>query len=477
MFKKFTNVAVPTLVLFSLWAMNSEVYASSSGDNDKSSNKDDSHKNKDDESLDNNCSNNKGLSNSVDFCDENFEERSPPPSSPPSSPTFDDNNDEHSPPPPPSSPSHGIKDTETFYNKSGKEDDKDDGSLSTYYTVGTDYMFGEKIKAIEKELEHQANMIAEIYSMFKKEKDIRTGGETVDGPQRTTSGHFFAGVFDAILLTDIVEPAAIDPVSNSSGAGTVGFALRPVYGNLKLDKSTEDSVTGALADIGYLSDSAAFALGIYGKFYRHSIVENRDRANVNSFAAGIYALFSGSMFDLKLSTAFARNNFSLSREDGKYKSNFPGYTLTVDLESALKFKLNSFLTLRPFLGARMSLLSHGDFSEGDSSELKVSSGKYNLTLATVGVALVGATGPLVVHIALEEKFRIPSGPLVLKTTEGGSKYEDKTLENLNNLLGVKIGLDYRLVKNVSLGLNAGYYGDSKNSMNFWNTAGTIVFKF
>ncbi|MDR2427321.1 MAG: autotransporter domain-containing protein, partial [Endomicrobium sp.] len=204
-----------------------------------------------------------------------------------------------------------------------------------------------------------------------------------------------------------------------------------------------------------------FIYGIFGKYNKHDIGQEKNSADVNSFGIGAYGGLIKEKIEFKTALSVSVQNYETNRyipfKDLTAKGSFGGNVINIDGEFAYKLPISKKTSLKPFTGIEFGYINNDEFVESGAGiyNLKVNNAEYMMGIWRTGVGVsgkVGETHKLGWSADMEFGYMFAGNAAEIDTYIMGSKYKAniKGAETGSTLLSLNLGADYKLMDNVKI---------------------------
>lgn len=127
--------------------------------------------------------------------------------------------------------------------------------------------------------------------------------------------------------------------------------------------------------------------GLFGKFNKHGISQEKNSADINSFGLGAYGGWFRDALEVKTSLSASAQRYETSRHIPykKYtaKGGFGGNAVNFDGQIAYKIPLNEQITFKPYAGLEAGYVNNDEFKESGAAGME----EYNLKVKNAGYAM------------------------------------------------------------------------------------------
>jgi outer membrane protein OmpA-like peptidoglycan-associated protein len=219
--------------------------------------------------------------------------------------------------------------------------------------------------------------------------------------------------------------------------------------------------------------------GIYGRYSDDDIEQGENSAEGMKTGAGVYGGLIKEKWELKGLLLGSYDNFNTERYirfmDRKAKADIDAFTLSADIEGALKIALSKYTAFRPYVGFEIADAMYGDFKEkgADALNLYVKSGSYLRSSARGGISVVyddkyrwgGYAG-------IEAKYLVSGAAPEIESVFAGTDAEFRSRGSEEGRLegGVGIGGSVRIYRELKFFVNGNYYA-APRYQNIYGNAG------
>lgn len=141
--------------------------------------------------------------------------------------------------------------------------------------------------------------------------------------------------------------------------------------------------------------------GLFGKFNKHGISQEKNSADINSFGLGAYGGWFRDALEVKTSLSASAQRYETSRhipyKQYTVKGDFGGNAVNFDGRIAYKMPLNGQITFKPYAGLEAGYVNNDEFKESgaggeDEYNLKVKNAGYAMGVWRTGAGVSGQTG-------------------------------------------------------------------------------------
>jgi autotransporter-associated beta strand protein len=298
-----------------------------------------------------------------------------------------------------------------------------------------------------------------------------------------TSGYFIANVIRN-AAADSPNNEVYDKIRNHEEEERTNSGIwAQAKGGQETFKGNENSL-GDYKDISYggmigfdrYIEGKGIVWGVYGRFSREEIEQRKHKAQGYKNGVGLYGGYVKEGYEIKAMALGSYDTYETKRHvlGRTAKGDLDAWTVSADVEGALKIKVSERMGIRPYVGIEGQNVNYGKFKEKGAGviDLEVKGGDYFRSAARAGAGIEYEKEKWNVYARAEAKYLIsgyePEIKSVFRDTKGN--FRSRGAEEGRVEGGAGIGGEVKIAKHWKLYANANYYAGEKYE-NIYGNAG------
>ncbi|MCL2485309.1 MAG: autotransporter domain-containing protein [Endomicrobia bacterium] len=299
------------------------------------------------------------------------------------------------------------------------------------------------------------------------------GDREVEDTLLSMSGYFLANVIRSVAgapaneIYDKIRNHAREDRTNSGLWAQVRGEIAKFAEHDNSPEDYKDSSLGLMIGFDkYIADNGLM-WGVYGRFNSHSIEQGQNKADGNNKGLGVYGGLIKEDWELKALVSGSFDNFDTQRYvytpigNRIAKGEIEAFTLSGDIEAALKYAMSERVKLRPYVGMEIDDVNYKGFRESGAGavNLDVNGGNYIRSAARIGAGVEYDKKEWSVYARGEGKYLITGfEPEIESKFEGtNSEFTTKGAEEGKIQIGLGLGGEMFISQNWKLFAHGNYY--------------------
>ncbi|MCL2144553.1 MAG: autotransporter domain-containing protein [Endomicrobia bacterium] len=287
------------------------------------------------------------------------------------------------------------------------------------------------------------------------------------------SGYFLANVIRS-ASADAEYNEIYDRIKNhcmyANAENGVWAQLRGAATTFSKDENSlndfNDTSGGVMIGFDRFSEENDMMLGVYGKYITHDIKQGLNSADITNAGLGIYGGFIKNEWEVKALVSGSRDNYSTKRKipfiDRKAKADFDGTTFGMDIEGAMKFSVEEYISIRPYIGIEAKNSHYNGFKEKDAGSLNLEAAgdSYIRSAVRTGGGVVYDNNIFSWRLNGELKYLLSGESPEIESvfTDTDVIFRSRGAAEGNIIFGITAGTDIRITKELKFFVNGSYYG-------------------
>ncbi|MDR2425620.1 MAG: autotransporter domain-containing protein [Endomicrobium sp.] len=287
------------------------------------------------------------------------------------------------------------------------------------------------------------------------------------------SGYFLANVIRSIAV-DVENNEIYDRIKNhciyENSENGIWAQLRGAAATYSKDKNSindfNDISSGVMIGFDRFMEDKKIMLGAYGKYNNHDIKQGSNEAEITNTGLGIYGGLIEKKWEVKALISGGYDSYNTKRyipfADRKTKAEFDGTTFGADIEGAIKFRIDKYFNIRPYIGVEAKNSHYNGFKErdGESLSLEVHGNSYVRSASRLGSGVVYDNNIFSWHINAEAKYLMSGEAPEIESIFEGSDiiFRSRGSTEGSIIFGAVAGVSIRVTKKLKLFVNGSYYG-------------------